>query len=156
MKNHELIEKVGGIDKAREIVAGAPAWPVIGFCITGRNYIFKECEYAPCGYSPLDNAWSEEYAILLVLIDDLRTAIAEHDHHWYGRSEEDELKAYELLSQEKIEGGAWLRGDFSKSRAALEAIESGHRELLGNSEQLDDVADIKYHVSPSCVVVNHD
>lgn len=75
----ELINKVGGIDKAKEIVDGAPDWPVIGWCAVGNNYIFKQCEHAPCSYSNFDNAWSEEYAIQFISIYDLRTAIADHD-----------------------------------------------------------------------------
>ena len=70
------------IEQMREIVDGAPDWPVIGYCIVGNNYIFKQCEYAPCSYSNLDNAWSEEYAIHFVSLNDLRTAIAEHDREF--------------------------------------------------------------------------
>ena len=67
------------IEQMREIVDGAPSWPVIGYCTTGNNYIFTQCEQAPCSYSNLDNAWSEEYAINYISLDDLRTAIADHD-----------------------------------------------------------------------------
>lgn len=67
------------IEQMREIVEGAPDWPVIGYCIVGNNYIFKQCEHAPCSYSNLDNAWSEEYAIHFVSLNDLRKAIADHD-----------------------------------------------------------------------------
>ena len=73
------------IEQMREIVDGAPSWPVIGYCTTGNNYIFTQCEQAPCSYSNLDNAWSEEYAINYIPLDDLRTAIANHEkcqHEW--------------------------------------------------------------------------
>ncbi|WP_227566960.1 hypothetical protein [Acinetobacter bereziniae] len=82
--DQSLIEKVGGIERAKEIVDGAPDWPVIGYCIVGNNYIFKQCEHAPCSYSNLENAWSEEYAIHFVSLDDLRTAIAKHDEFKVG------------------------------------------------------------------------
>ena len=67
------------IEQMREIVDGAPSWPVIGYCTIGNNYIFTQCEQAPCSYSNLDNAWSEEYAINYISLDDLRLAIADHD-----------------------------------------------------------------------------
>ncbi|MGQ4637304.1 hypothetical protein ACUIJ0_01025 [Acinetobacter junii] len=64
-----------GVDKAREVVEGAPHWPVIGWDAVGNNYIFKQCEHAPCSYSNLDNAWSEEYALELILLDDLKRLV---------------------------------------------------------------------------------
>ncbi|WP_180073732.1 MULTISPECIES: hypothetical protein [unclassified Acinetobacter] len=67
------------IEQMREIVAGAPEWPVIGYCLSWKNYIHEQCEHAPFSYSNLDNSWSEEYAIQFVLLKDLRAAIADHD-----------------------------------------------------------------------------
>lgn len=64
-----------GIDRARNVVNGSPHWPVIGWDAVGDNYIFKQCEHAPCSYSNLDNAWSEEYAIEMILLDDLNRLV---------------------------------------------------------------------------------
>ena len=75
----DLIKQVGGIEKAKGIVDGAPCYPVFGWCAIGNNYIFEQCESAPCNYSNFDNAWSEEYVIDLVLLKDLRQAIADYN-----------------------------------------------------------------------------
>lgn len=77
-----LIEKLG-LEKCKAIVGGA-RYPVIGYCLAGNNWIHKQCESAPTGYSNEDNSWSEDYAIDFVSIENLRTAIAkfECDHDW--------------------------------------------------------------------------
>ena len=68
-----------GVDKAREVVEGAPHWPVIGWCAVGNNYIFEQCEHAPCSYSNLDNAWSEEYAIEFISLQNLKRLVESVD-----------------------------------------------------------------------------
>ena len=72
-----LIEKLG-LEKCKAIVDGAP-YPVIGYCLVGNNWIHKQCESAPTKHSYEDNSWSEDYAIDFVSIEDLRTAIADHE-----------------------------------------------------------------------------
>ena len=72
-----LIEKLG-LEKCKAIVDGAP-YPVIGYCLVGNNWIHKQCESAPTKHSYEDNSWSEDYAIDFVSIEDLRTAIANHE-----------------------------------------------------------------------------
>lgn len=147
MKNTDLIAAVGGIEKARGIVAGAPDktadhyavgdWGVAYFSLEfGSVWCAEQVDWFDSDYSTVDEL-EGDYR-MVIPIHCLRTAIAEHDQHWYGRSEEDELKAYALLSQEKIEGGAWLRGDFSRACNVL------NRALASDS---DDVSDIAYHVS---------
>lgn len=84
INNHEsLIEKVGGIEKAKAIVEGAPEWASI---------------YDPdvSDYFKGDLKGDRDY-----WLDDLRDAI---EYHYYGRSEAEELAVYAELSQEKIEG----------------------------------------------------
>jgi len=73
-----LIEKLG-LEKCQAIVEGAH-YPVIGYCLVGNNWIHKQCESAPTRYSNEDNSWSEDYAIDFVSIENLRTAIADHEH----------------------------------------------------------------------------
>ncbi|MDQ9023345.1 hypothetical protein RFI02_19830 [Acinetobacter sichuanensis] len=84
INSHEsLIKKVGGIEKAKAIVEGAPEWASI---------------YDPdvSDYFKGDLKGDRDY-----WLDDLRDAI---EYHYYGRSEAEELAAYAELSQEKIEG----------------------------------------------------
>ena len=86
--NHlTLIEQVGGIEKAKAIVEGAPKW---------AKYWITRNEYH-VGVISFPNMTDQKS----YLIDNLRTAI---EHHYYGRSEVEELAAYAELSQEKIEG----------------------------------------------------
>ena len=124
------------MEQMREILEGAPDWPVIGYCIVGNNYIFKQCEHAPCSYSNLDNAWSEEYAIHFVCLNDLRTAISEHDEFKVGdlvvHPKFDNKKIYEII---KIKGDLFtvfydrnshsFRSDLR--HATPEEIKAGHR-----------------------------
>lgn len=179
MKNHELIEKVGGIEKAQEIVAGAPDgatdyWgSTKGEYAKKSNIIHAMTPWGDMGGSRTDvykdGAWfvcrSSGYPILINL-DAIRTAIAEHDAPKFKVGDAivyvDSFMHDEIGIVSKVGDRVWFnRGaavcELDMVRHATQSeIQSGHRELLGNSEQLDDVADIKYHVSPSCVVVNHD
>ena len=128
------------IEQMREIVEGAPDWPVIGYCIVGNNYIFKQCEYAPCSYSNLDNAWSEEYAIHFVSINDLRTAIAEHDSAQLciGCGSPDLHKG----------------GEIKEPKMCLDCFAEmvGFTRTSNGFVESDDVTDIRNHLSPSTVV----
>lgn len=119
---NNLIEQVGGIEKAREIVAGAP----------DSHYCTGISDYTD-GYD------DDEKCPDCVGIQDLRTTI---EHHYYGRSEAEELVAYAELSQEKIEGGAMLVGDFSEAR-----------KIIDKQLEADHVTDIRNHISPNTKVV---
>ena len=132
---HKQMENLS-MEQMREILEGAPDWPVIGYCIVGNNYIFKQCEHAPCSYSNLDNAWSEEYAIHFVGLNDRRTAISEHDEFKVGdlvvHPKFDNKKIYEII---KIKGDLFtvfydrnshsFRSDLR--HATPEEIKAGHR-----------------------------
>ena len=85
---------------------------------------------------------------------ELRTAIAEHDQHWYGQSEEKELEQYSLLQQEKIEGGAALVGDFTAIQEQLQT-ELNNCSKKGSSEIsiTDHCSDIGNHISPLTGVI---
>lgn len=74
MKNHELIARVGGIDKAQEIVAGAPDGSVGFGGEDGDCDYFRGNEYFDSDYE----LWMEVYFEMPLInkIDDLRTAIA--------------------------------------------------------------------------------
>ena len=76
-----------------------------------------------------------------VRLSDLKAQI---DQHYYGRSEAEELAAYAELSQEKIEGGAMLVGDFSKARERIQSV--------FEDDRTNYVSDIRNHISPMTIV----
>ena len=85
---------------------------------------------------------------------ELRTAIAEHDQHWYGQSEEKELEQYSLLQQEKIEGGAALVGDFTAIQEQLQTeLNNCSKKSSSEISITDDCTDIRNHISPLIGVI---
>ncbi|MDC4435616.1 hypothetical protein OHV48_06105 [Acinetobacter baumannii] len=73
MKPEQFIREQG-LEKAREVVEGAPAFPVFGYCTLTGNYIFKRSN-ATAYYHNETNSWSEDYAIELILLDDLKRLV---------------------------------------------------------------------------------
>ena len=114
----DLIEKLG-LEKCKQIIEVAPDW--------AESFNVYLVAYGSVGIPCKGD----------VLITDLRTAI---DHHYYGQSEEKELKQYAVLSQEKIEGGAMLVGDNSKVVQMVRDI-------------TDNCTDIRNHLSPNTKVI---
>ena len=85
---------------------------------------------------------------------ELRTAIAEHDQHWYGQSEEKELEQYSLLQQEKIEGGAALVGDFTAIQEQLQTeLNNCSKKDSSEISITDHCSDIGNHISPLTGVI---
>ena len=121
-----------GIEKCREIVDGAK-WST-HFRTDTKEYV---CCPNEAHFYFRENV---ERGVEFIRIDDLRTAIADYDNHWYGQSEEKELEQYAILSQEKIEGGAVFVGDNS-------AIVQAMRNIT------DDCTDIRNHISPNTKVI---
>ena len=111
------------IEQMRKIVDGAPEW--------AKAYNTKMKMYTN-GFIRCSSD---------IFLDELKSQI---DQHYYGRSEAEELVAYAELSQEKIEGGAMLVGDFSKAR---ERIQSAFED-----DRTDYVSDIRNHISPMTIV----
>lgn len=70
--------KQHGVDKARKVVEGAPAFPVFGYCTVTGSYIFKRAN-ATAYYHNETNSWSEEYAIDLILLEDLKRLVESVD-----------------------------------------------------------------------------
>ncbi|HAV3074953.1 TPA: hypothetical protein ACTZLV_003933, partial [Acinetobacter baumannii] len=70
MKPEQFIRDFGE-KKAREVVEGAPGFPVFGYCTLTGNYIFKRSN-ATAYYHNETNSWSEDYAIELILLEDLK------------------------------------------------------------------------------------
>lgn len=121
-----LIEKLG-LEKCQAIVDGAPEW---------AKYWITRDEYHGHIISFPNMTGHSSY-----LLNDLRTAIADHGQYWYGQSEEKELEQYAVLSQEKIEGGAVFVGDNS-------AIVQAMRNIT------DHCTDIRNHISPCTEVID--
>ncbi|WP_457793854.1 hypothetical protein [Acinetobacter baumannii] len=77
MKPEQFIREFG-VEKAREVVEGAPAFPVFGYCTVTGSYIFKRAN-ATAYYHNETNSWSEEYAIDLILLEDLKRLVESVD-----------------------------------------------------------------------------
>ncbi len=73
MKPEQFIREFG-VEKAREVVEGAPGFPVFGYCTLTGNYIFKRSN-ATAYYHNETNSWSEDYAIELILLEDLERLV---------------------------------------------------------------------------------
>lgn len=67
-----------GVDKAREVVEGAPEFPVFGYCALTGSYIFKRKD-ATAYYHNETNSWSEEYAIELISLEELKRFVESVD-----------------------------------------------------------------------------
>lgn len=77
MKPEQFIREFG-VEKAREVVKGAPGFPVFGYCTLTGNYIFKRSN-ATAYYHNETNSWSEDYAIELILLEDLKRLVESLD-----------------------------------------------------------------------------
>ena len=70
--------KEHGVDKAREVIDGAPEFPVFGYCALTGSYIFKRKD-ATAYYHNETNSWSEEYAIELISLEELKRLVDDID-----------------------------------------------------------------------------
>lgn len=142
-----LIEKLG-LEKCKQIVDGAPehSYAVVP-CADGEMYFAQREDGKWFRYSDGYQKWLEYWGKcdpmdVAIKLTDLKSEI---DQHYYGRSEAEELAAYAVLSQEKIEGGAMLAGDFSKVRERIQSV--------FEDDRTDYVSDIRNHISPTTVVI---
>ena len=137
------------IEQMREIVDGAPEWSEMwrdmdSVCSPGEVLYYLWFGGALLVHDA-EKGWiksiyhdGNEYILdQLELLSDLKSEI---DHHYYSRSEAEELAAYAELSQEKIEGGAMFVGDNSKVVQMIRGI-------------TDHCTDIKNHISPNTKVI---
>ena len=160
-----LIEELG-IEKCRAIVDGAPdktaSYYMYGTYFKSQNPV--EWFYWEQGQWKF-TSYSKRFEGFLINLNDIRTAIAEHDQHWYGQSEEKELEQYSLLQQEKIEGTAALVGDFTAIQEQLQT-ELNNCSKKDSSEIsisdcctdnlshfTDNCTDIRNHLSPLMKVI---
>ena len=158
INNSELIEKVGGIEKAREIITGAPSNAVIYWPIAkGKFGVYS--------------AGEQNKSDRQIILDNLRTAIAEHDSREFKVGDlvcfnnsrimfpNGETKTNELFRVIRSDGlevdlteigklnvyKTWV-GDLR--HATPSEIKAGHRI----DDTTDHVTDIRNHVSPSTIV----
>lgn len=183
-----LIEKFG-IEKCRQIVRGAPDgaqlckthFNLVGYVKLESHFVYMAVTTWKCGFDGKPNWKIMGCRSILKFkpkkfyrLADLRTAIDEHDQYWYGQSEEKELKQYALLSQEKIEGGVMLVGDFKNNLTSSEYKNCFQAERMrtvvnigtvianngaptndgaDNFSHFDHCSDIRNHISPNTVVI---
>lgn len=137
-----LIEKLG-LEKCKQIVDGAPEGAMQ---INQTPNYFKNIKHPYCEmWNPYDQKWFETEVFSFDVFSNIADLKAQIDQHYYGQSEEKELEQYALLSQEKIEGGAMLVGDFSKVRERIQSV--------FEDDRTDYVSDIRNHISPTTKVI---
>ena len=167
-----LIEKLG-LEKCKAIVDGAPEnSQAVVPCSDGEMYFAQRGDGEWLLYSDVYQKWLEycgwcDPMDVAIKLSDICAAIAEHDQYWYGQSEEKELEQYALLSQEKIEGGAMLVGDFKNNLTSSEYKNCFQAERMrtvvnigtaianhtDNFSHFDHCSDIRNHISPNTVVI---
>ena len=141
-----LIEELG-IEKCRAIVEGAPDW---------ASHYVPDRDKTICCHNE-DHFYFRDQVKLGVehiRLNDLRTAIADYDNHWYGQSEEKELEQYAILSQEKIEGGAVFVGNFTVIQQQLQSELNNCSEKDSSEISITNhCTDIRNHISPLTEVI---
>ena len=145
-----LIEKLG-LEKCKQIVDGAPEgsemWRDMDSVCSPGEVLYYWWFGGALLVHDAEKGWiksiyhdGNEYILdQLELLSDLKSEI---DHHYYDRSEAEELASYAVLSQEKIEGGAMFVGDNPK---VVQMV----RDITGYC------TDIKNHISPNTKVIEH-
>ncbi|RZG71828.1 hypothetical protein [Acinetobacter sp. WCHAc060025] len=171
MIKHDLIEQVGGIERARGIVEGAPDNTATHVAVCKQNHYYRldnGCEqtYWNGGFkdwmdSTIEESWEIFYNFKFAyVLDDLRTAIAEYDNpqlcidcgssdlHKGGEIKKPKMcfKCYAAMT------GFTLIGDQLIEDDELAEIKTGHR--IDKQLESDDCTDIRNHLSPSTRVVD--
>lgn len=127
-----------GVEKAREVVDGAPEFPVFGYCALTGSYIFKRKD-ATAYYHNETNSWSEEYAIELILLDDLKRLV---DSIYL-------VKEHYTLDRAKSYAASPYTAPEIKER--LEQAIADYESIYCVADMGDDTH-IENHVSPNCKV----
>ena len=127
--SENLIERVGGIEKAREIIAGAPSNAVIYWPIAKGNF-------------GVYSAGEQNKSDRQIVLNDLRTAIAEHDttQLCIGCGSPDLHKG----------------GEIKEPKMCLDCFAEmvGFTRTSNGFIESDHVTDIRNHLSPSTLVVD--
>lgn len=144
--SENLIEKVGGIEKAREIVEGAPTWATT-YCMAYAAYGGTFHWYGAC-----KNCY---------VLPALRTAIAEHDREFKigdhirymgidRKSPHPEI--FEVVGFDSMPVGG--NGYKIKNRLGQIDFCYGDNYALVDCDNTDNATDIRNHLSPSTRVVD--
>ena len=151
-----LIKELG-LEKCKQIVDGAPEnSQVVIPCLDGIMYFAKRDDGKWFRFSDGYQKWLEYFGEcdpmdLAIKLADLRTEI---DHHYYGQSEQKELEQYAVLSQEKIEGGAVLVGNFTSIQEQLKSeLNNCSKKDSSEISITDHCTDIRNHISPLTGVI---
>lgn len=144
INNSELIEKVGGIEKARRIVDSAPKYAqryFLGKYLKQGEWTWWWSSYVSKWLQFEKHIYSNSKFEIATDLNDLRTAIAEHDSREFkvgdlvvfvnSKSDDEDLYAVEAV----LDDGAFLgishyRQAFSAKKirhATPEEIKAGHR-----------------------------
>lgn len=138
MIKHDLIEQVGGIERAREIVDGAPDNTALHYSNEDGDLVyFRDGDYYDNDYGD----WFEIYFMMpdLISLDTLRTAIAEHDSKIQCWACDKRMTEVQLSFNDGFCIHCESEIELSKPSKQLES---------------DDCTDIRNHVSPSTKVLD--
>ena len=127
------------VEKAMEVIEGAPEFPVFGYCALTGSYIFKRKD-ATAYYHNETNSWSEEYALELILLEDLKRLV-----------ESVELVAHEG-GLDKAKNVLFLKKALGLTPHAdrLEQAIADYESIYSND--MGDDSHIENHISPLCKV----
>ncbi|HCW4875229.1 hypothetical protein [Acinetobacter baumannii] len=123
MKPEQFIRDFGE-KKAREVVEGAPGFPVFGYCTLTGNYIFKRSN-ATAYYHNETNSWSEDYAIELILLEDLKRLVESLDIIEFHEGISGAKLVYKLRPSDAEGVDLWVR---------LERAIKDHESIYGGGE----------------------
>ncbi|HCQ9572017.1 hypothetical protein [Acinetobacter baumannii] len=131
MKPEQFIREFGE-KKAREVVEGAPGFPVFGYCTLTGNYIFKRSNATAC-YHNETNSWSEDYAIELILLEDLKRLVESVDrvneHGGYLATKE--LLSFSIVHQEAFGKDAVSDETINSLKGAIK----DHESIYGGGDE---------------------
>ncbi|EPP9670900.1 hypothetical protein [Acinetobacter baumannii] len=124
MKPEQFIRDFGE-KKAREVVEGAPGFPVFGYCTLTGNYIFKRSN-ATAYYHNETNSWSEDYAIELILLEDLKRLVESLDIIEFHEGISGAKLVYKLRPSDAEGVDLWVR---------LERAIKDHESIYGGGDE---------------------
>ncbi|MFW1869192.1 hypothetical protein [Acinetobacter sp. ULE_I037] len=165
--SENLIEKVGGIEKAREIVEGAPGRAEVCIpCLEDVMYFAKRDDGKWFKWSNGYNQWLEYFGKvdpmdLAMDLNDLRTAIVEHDREFKigdhirymgidRKSPHPEI--FEVVGFDSMPVGG--NGYKIKNRLGQIDFCYGDNYALVDCDNTNNATDIRNHVSPSTKLVD--
>ena len=103
--SENLIEKVGGIEKAREVVAGAPDEASFYQEIDDQIIYILDGGGIHWWFNPNDNSWNKDYSDKRTMqsLNDLRTAIASHEPKMHSHLTSDALQGDDTAKHDSRE-----------------------------------------------------